>query len=148
MNAIFRDLVVKNIVLTYLDDLIIHADDFETAIRNLEIVLDRASKFGLELNFDKCRFLQTKIEYLGHVIEGGKISPSENKIKAIANFPIPSSIKQVQSFLGLSGYFRKYVPRFSIIARPSYKLLKNDVKLKFEAEKKEAFQMLKNLLCC
>ena len=66
-----------------MDGLIVHSMNNETDIENLGIVLDKASQFVVKINWSKCRFLQTKIEYLGHVIEGGSISPSEEKIKAV-----------------------------------------------------------------
>ena len=147
VNAIFRDLVAKKIVLTYMDDLIVNSMNHETGIENLRIVLDRASEFRLNLNWSKCRFLQTKIEYLGHVSEGGSMSPSEKKIRAVSNFKTPTCVKEIQSFLGLSGYFRKYIPGFSVIARPLSNLLRNDAKFKFEIEEEQAFQTLKKLLC-
>ena len=147
VNAIFRDLIARKIVLTYMDDLIVHSLDNETGIENLRIVLDKVSRFGLKINWSKCRFLQTAIEYLGHVIEGGSISPAGEKIKAVSNFKTSTCAKEIQSFLGSSGYFRKYIPGFSVIARPLSNLLRNDVKFKFELEQQQAIQTLKKFLC-
>ncbi|XP_076660236.1 uncharacterized protein LOC143363555 [Halictus rubicundus] len=73
-----------------------------------KLVLDVASKYGLLINWDKCRFLQTRVEYLGHIVENGNIQPSEHKTKAVMNFPKPQCTRDVQSFLGLTGYFRKF----------------------------------------
>jgi len=147
INTTFRDAIRDGIVLTYLDDLIIPSTDEITGIKNLKIVLKIASEAGLDVNWKKCRFLQTRIEFLGHIIEDGRIYPSTRKIEAIHKFPEPSNIKQVQSFLGLSGYFRKFVPKYSIIARPLTNLLKSNAKFHFKEEEKEAFICLKNILC-
>lgn len=73
--------------------------------------------------------------------------PSVNKIEAVRKFPEPMNVKQIQSFLGLSGYFRKFVPKYSIIARPLTNLLKSNVKFRFEEDEREAFNYLKNILC-
>jgi len=124
INDIFKDAIREQIVLTYLDDLIIPSVDENTGIKNLEIVLRVASEAGLNINWNKCHFLQTRIEFLGHTIEDGRIYPSARKIEAVRKFPEPTSTKHVQSFLGLSGYFRKFVPKYSVIARPLTNLLK------------------------
>lgn len=99
------------------------------------------------MNWRKCCFLQTKVEFLGHVIEGGYVRPSERKTEAVRHFSEPTSVRQVQSFLGLSGYFRKFVPEYSIIARPLSNLLRADVKFRFGTEEKNAFTRLKTMLC-
>jgi len=147
INDIFKDAIREKIVLTYLDDLIIPSVDENMGIKNLEIVLRIAGEAGLNINWRKCRFLQTRIEFLGHIIEDGRIYPSARKIEAVRKFPEPTSIKQVQSFLGLSGYFRKFVPKYSVIARPLTNLLKLNARFCFEEEEKRAFTSLKNILC-
>ena len=98
VNAIFRDLIARKIVLTYMDDLIVHSLDNETGIENLRIVLDEASRFGLKINWSKCRFLQTKIEYLGHVIEGGSISPSDEKLRQLQILKHPRVSRKFKVF--------------------------------------------------
>jgi len=147
INATFKDAIYDGIVLTYLDDLIIPSTDEITEIKNLEAVLKIASEAGLNINWKKCRFLRTKIEFLGHVIENGRVYPSTCKIEAIRRFPEPSNVKQVQSFLGLSGYFRKFVSKYSLIARPLTNLLKSNAKFHFGEEEKRAFNCLKDVLC-
>jgi len=147
INATFKDAIYDGIVLTYLDDLIIPSTDEITGIKNLEAVLKIASEAGLNINWGKCRFLRTKIEFLGHVIENGRVYPSTCKIEAIRRFPEPSNVKQVQSFLGLSGYFRKFVSKYSPIARPLTNLLKSNAKFHFGEEEKRAFNCLKDVLC-
>ena len=113
------------------------------AEEKLKTVLHVASEHRLLVNWSKCRFLQTRIEYLGYIVEGGNIQPSECKTRAVANLPEPQSAKDVQSFLGLAGYFRKFVPRYSDIARPLSDLLRKDVPFRFESREREAFGSLK-----
>jgi len=90
-----------------MDDLIIVAPNIEEGIKRLKRVLQVASDYGLDINKSKCQLLQFRIEYLGHVVENGKIYPSPDKVRAVLNFPQPHTLKDVQSFLGLSGYFQK-----------------------------------------
>lgn len=129
-----------------MDDLIVPAMDYDNAIQNLEIVLNTASQHGLVIKWEKCNFIKHKIEYLGHIIEDGKVQPSERKTIAVKKFPEPSTVKTLQSFLGLIGYFRKFIPKYSIIARPLTNLLKGGIKFNFGKEELRAFNLLKQCL--
>lgn len=146
INTIFRPLVNEGIVLPYMDDIIILSSSLDEGVERLERVLKLASDYGLAINFKKSHFLKKRIEFLGHIVEEGKIFPSTLKTKAVLNFPVPTNLKQIQSFLGLSGYFRKFIPNYSIIARPLSDLLKKDHKFKFGVEERNSFNRLKTLL--
>ncbi|GBN55599.1 Retrovirus-related Pol polyprotein from transposon 297 [Araneus ventricosus] len=146
IDTIFRPLIKDGIVLPYLDDIIILSSSFEEGIERVERVLSIASEYGLEINFDKSHFLKKRIEFLGHVIEDGKIFPSTLKTKAVLNFPEPANLKQIHSFLGLTGYFRKFIPKYSTIARPISDLLKKDRKFKLGEEERISFNQLKLML--
>lgn len=124
IKAVFRNEIIKRSVLTYLDDVIILAANQEEALIKLKGVLNVASKHGLTINWKRCQLLQEKIEYLGHIVENGKLRPSELKTKSVKNFRVPKNVKDVQSFLGLTGYFRKFINKYSLIARPLTNLLK------------------------
>ena len=100
INYIFRPLVNRGIVLVYFDDIVVLAKDLEEALENLRITLELASHYGLEIIKKKCQILKEKIEYLGQVVTEGKIYPSPDKVLAVVNFPVPRSVKDVQSFLG------------------------------------------------
>lgn len=143
INAVFRDLIRERKVLTYMDDLIVPAENHEDALNNLETVLKIASEAGLIINWNKCCFLQDKVEFLGHVIENGRIHPSTRKTKAVMSFAEPTSTRQLQSFLGLTGYFRKFIPKYSIIARPLTNLLKANIKFSFGEVERGTFTQLK-----
>lgn len=124
INATFRDLMKQKIVSVYMDDLIVLSKSEDDGLKNLKIVLDTASQAGLEINWKKCCFLRRVMEFLGHIVENGTIRPSEEKIKAVLGFPESENARQMQSFLGLSGYFRKFIPSYSTVARPLSNLLK------------------------
>ena len=146
INAVFRDLIAKDIVLPYMDDLVIPANNESQALERLKQVLTVASEYGLDINFRKCQFLHSRIEFLGHLVEDGKLFPSPSKTKAVLNYPDLKNAKDVQRFLGLTGYFRKFIPSYSTIAKPLSDLLRKDSPFKFEVEQKTAFLHLKQLL--
>ncbi|GFW19413.1 retrovirus-related Pol polyprotein from transposon 17.6 [Trichonephila clavipes] len=106
--SIFRYLTRKGIVISFLDDLVIPAKNEHEGLEKLKIIFEVAKKYGLEIKFKKCQFLKKKIEFLGHIVESGTFKPSPTKTLAVRKFLEPTTIKQVQSFLGLTGYFRKY----------------------------------------
>lgn len=146
INAVFRDLIAEGVVLTYLDDLVVPSNTEREGLCRLQRVLSTASDHGLNVRWNKCCFLQRRIEYLGHIIEDGSLRPSKQKTLAVMNFPVPANVKQVQSFLGLTGYFRKFIPQYALIARPLSNLLKDKVEFRFEEEQRQAFQHLKTIL--
>ena len=92
-----------------MDDLIIPSHNEEEGLIKLKEVLKVAADNGFKIKWSKCSFLKRKVQFLGHVIERGTIKPSEDKIIAVKNFPEPKSLQKIQSFLGLTGYFRKFV---------------------------------------
>ena len=98
INAVFRDLAKRKIVLTYLDDLIVLSNNEDDGLNNLKTVLNVASQAGLAINWKKCSFLQRKVEFLGHVVENGTIRPSELKTRAVMCFPEPRYVRKVQVF--------------------------------------------------
>ncbi|GBO12528.1 Retrovirus-related Pol polyprotein from transposon 17.6 [Araneus ventricosus] len=146
INHVFRDLLKDGIIIIYMDDITIPSIDELDGLKRLSRVLQTASEYGIELNLTKCNFLKSKIEFLGYIIENGKISPSLDKTVAVQNFPEPKSVKQVQSFLGLTGYFRKFIQNYALVAKPLSDLLRDNTKFYFGPEQKSAFQTLKQKL--
>lgn len=88
----------------------------------------------------------TRVEYLGYIIEGGTIKPSDRKVIMVAQFPEPTSTKAVQSFLGLTVYFCEFIPHYTSIARLLSQLLKTETKFTFGVEQKQIFEQLKTAL--
>ncbi|GFU68098.1 retrovirus-related Pol polyprotein from transposon 297 [Trichonephila clavipes] len=146
INAISRHLISKSIVLPYMDDVVILAANESQALQYLKIVLEVAYDYGLEINFKKCQFLHNTIAFLGHIIENGRLFPSPSKTKAVINYPDLKNIKDVRRFLGLTGYFIKFLPSYSTIAKPLSDLLRKVSLFQFYAEQQTAFQKLKYLL--
>ncbi|UYV67821.1 hypothetical protein LAZ67_5002141, partial [Cordylochernes scorpioides] len=134
------------ICLCYLDDVIIYSSDFPTHIKRLEAVLRCFSESNLKLNAKKCRFAFEELEILGHITNQEGIKPAEYNIKAVRDFPQPKKAKEVQSFLGMCSYYRKFIKDFSLIADPLTSLIRKNVQFIWTGKQEEAFQNLKKAL--
>ncbi|GBM68073.1 Retrovirus-related Pol polyprotein from transposon 297 [Araneus ventricosus] len=132
--------------MIYLNDLDISSEKETQVIERFKRVLKTASEYGLELNIKKCQFLKREIEFLGHKIKDGKLYASPLKIKAVMNFTEPKSTKDIKSYLGLTGYFRKFIPHYSSLAKPLSDLLKKDSNFSFGLKERESFNELKQIL--
>lgn len=146
VNNALRDVIEDGTAIVYMDDIIIPSPDIQAGIEQIKRVLKVSSEAGLEINWEKCCFLVKKVEFLGHIIENGSVRPSERKTDAVQRFSEPRNIQQLQSFLGLNGYFRKFIPGYSVIERPLTQLLRSDVKFHFGPNEKQSFQQLKAVL--
>lgn len=104
--------------LVYLDDVIIFSKDFETHLQDVEKVFNRLAEANLSVKGAKCSFAQPVVKYLGHIVSRAGISPDPKKVQAIKDFPRPESRVHLQSFLGLAGYYRKFMKNFSTLAFP------------------------------
>ena len=110
----------------YLDDIIIASDTFAEHMRSVESVLARLRKYNLKINLRKAHFGHEETNYLGYKISHRSITPGERKVEAIRDSPVPKTLTQVRSFLGLCSFFRRTIPRFSEIAAPLTKLTRQD----------------------
>ena len=142
MTCVFQDLMDDSI-LSYLDDILICSDTIENHVTKLNNVFDRLQNAGLTIRPSKCRFFQERLVFLGHEISSKGIAPNNLKVKAVEMFPQPTSKKELKSFLGLSGFFRKFVKGYSTIAGPLTELLKDDSKWVWKEEQTKAFNALK-----
>ena len=111
------------ICVVYLDDIIIFSRTIDEHKDRLRQVLDRLTSHGFKLKPSKCKLLQTKIKYLGHVISENGIETDPDKIETIKNWPQPKRVRDVRSFLGFASYYRKFIPGFSQVAKPLHELL-------------------------
>jgi hypothetical protein len=144
MNTALSGLIGTRCFL-YLDDLVIYASSLVDHYRKLRGVFKRLRKHRLKLQPDKCEFLRKEVTFLGHKISEKGIEPDNSKVEAIENFPRPTTAKKLKSFLGLVGYYRRFVTRFSAIAAPLHKLLK-DTKYVWSDEQEHALHALKRRL--
>ena len=130
----------------YLDDVLVFGRMLEEHNHNLGQVLERIKRAGLKLKPKKCRIAQTSVEYLGHVVSAQGVQTDPKKVTAMEQYPAPSDLRSLRSFLGLASHYRRFVPGFAKVARPLYALLKKDVSFVWSSECQEAFDHLKQLL--
>ena len=116
----------------------------KTLEENTKKVLQRLLENDLYLKPKKCEFEKTKIEWLGMIIEEGKISMDAGKLKGIRDWPVPTTVKQVRGFLGFGNFYRRFIRHFSEIAKPLNELLKKDRTFKWTQECQRSFDELKN----
>ena len=135
-----------NFTMGYLDDIIIFSKTEEEHLEHLETIFNQLREAGLKLKLQKCSFFKKHIQYLGHLISDEGIQPLPEKLESIAKMPIPKNAKQVKQFLGLVGYYRKFVPRFADISRILTKLTRKDQEFKWTPECDKCFHMLKDYL--
>ena len=140
--------VLKGITFAfgYLDDILIFSPDNKTHLEHLELVFQRLREADLKLKASKCNFFKKHIQYLGHLVSGEGIEPLPEKLEAVRKMPPPTTPKEVRQFLGLVGYYRKFVPKFADIARPLTNLTKLDVPYEWTTRCQEAFEFLKQML--
>jgi len=130
----------------YLDDIVIYADTLETHEHKLSEIFKRLDEHNLKLQPDKCNFLRHEVVYLGHVISKEGVKPDPSKISAVSKFPIPRTPTDIKSFLGLAGYYRKFIPNFAKIAQPLTAVLKKDILFNWTDKRQSSFENLKSKL--
>jgi hypothetical protein len=145
MNTIFATLLRKG-VLVFMDDILIYSRTIEDHVKLLEKVFTilRAQKFYIKMS--KCIFAQREVEYLGHVISGKGVATESAKIQAVQQWPTPRNLKELRGFLGLTGYYRKFIMHYGIISKPLSDLLKKSVPFVWTSDTEKAFQQLKGAL--
>ena len=130
----------------YLDDILIFSPDMETHLKHLRILFERLRSADLKLKEVKCNFLKKHIQYLGHIISGEGITPVPEKLESIQKMLPPRTPNEVKQFLGLIGYYRKFIPRFSDLARPLNALTRKDTVFEWTQICQESFELLKSKL--
>ena len=145
MMSIFSDMVEKCMEV-FMDDLTVFGDSFDDCLLNLEAVLERCEKKSLVLNWEKCHFMVPSGIVLGHVVSEKGIEVDQSKVDLISNLPPPKAVKDVRSFLGHAGFYRRFIQNFSSISRPLCNLLAKDAKFEWTSECQKSFQTLKEKL--
>ena len=148
MDRVLSHVRKKGIVFNFFDDMCVFADTWENLMKNLEEVLVLLIEAGLTLRLNKCKFGMLYIEYLGYILGNGEISPGDRKIRAIEDFPRPRNKHDIRRFHGLTSFFWRFVPKFSLIARPLTILTKSNVIFAWGSEQEKAFNDLKKKLVC
>lgn len=125
MNGVFSPFLRKH-TLVFFVDILVFSETLEEHLQHLEKVLSVLQKEQLCVKLSKCQFAVSQVEYLGHIISGEGVSTDPNKVPAVAEWPTPTTVTQLRGFLGLCGYYRRFVKDFGLIARPLHDALKKD----------------------
>jgi hypothetical protein len=145
MLSIFSDMVERFLEI-FMGDFSVSGDSLDDCLTNLEKVLSRCEEKNLVLNWEKCHFMVTNDIVLGHIVSSKGIEVDKSKIELIANLPTPKSIKDVRSFLGHAGFYRRFIKDFSVISKPLSNLLTKNNIFEWTKHCEEAFVKLKNFL--
>lgn len=132
--------------LLYMDDIIVPGSTFAEALQRLENIFERLRDANLKLKPSKCNLFQKSVKFLGHVVSEEGVQTDPDKTEAIKNWPIPTTPKDVRSFLGLCSYYRRFVHGFANTAKPLHKLCEKNVKFIWTDECQQAFDALKTAL--
>ena len=135
-----------NNCLVYLDDVLIIGRTFEEHLKNLELVFDRLRKAGLKLKPSKCDICKKQVNYLGHVVSADGIATDPSKTEKVDKWPIPTSQREVQQFLGLVSYYRRFIRDFATIAKPLHGLTEKNTQFRWTEQCQRAFDHLKQCL--
>jgi len=134
------------VCLIYLDDIIIFSETTDQHLSRLTIVLDRLRTAGLKLKAEKCVLFQKSVTFLGHVVSGNGIATDPEKIRAVKEWPLPAFTRELRGFLGLAGYYRRFIADFASMAKPLHAMTGKGKKFCWTPEAGEAFQTLKGAL--
>ena len=145
MNVTLKPLL-RVCVIVFFDDILVYSQSWEQHLVHLRQVFELLQQDQWLVKLSKCRFAQESIAYLGHVISADGVSTDPSKLESIRSWPVPKDVKDLRSFLGLAGYYRKFVQHFAVIARPLYDLLKKGVVFCWTSTHSTAFSALQSAL--
>ncbi|KAF9762991.1 Retrovirus-related Pol polyprotein from transposon gypsy [Nosema granulosis] len=127
MDTILKE-EIDRFAIPYLDDIIIYSKDLNTHKEHMETVFRKLKEAGISLNKNKCKLLRHQVKILGNVVSEEKNRPDKEKIECLKAYPLPKTVKELRSFLGLLNYCREFIKDFSSKAKPLYELLKGETK--------------------
>ena len=154
MQATMSDFMFQ-FLLVYLDDLLVFSNTFKEHLQSLDRLLGRIVSSGLKLRMDKCKFLRQQVNYLGHTISPEGVSCEEGKVETVTEWPTPTNVKDLRSFLGFASYYRRFIKDFARIAGPLHDLVTMtnsskkkaaDISDKWDQGHQEAFNTLKQAM--
>nr|AAV43998.1 hypothetical protein [Oryza sativa Japonica Group] len=145
MNKVFMEYLDKFVVV-FIDDILIYSRTKEEHQEHLRLALEKLREHQLYAKFSKCEFWLSEVKFLGHVISAGGVAVDPSNVESVTNWKQPKTVSEIRSFLGLAGYYRRFIENFSKIAKPMTRLLQKDVKYKWSEECERSFQELKSHL--
>src|SRR5436189_605525 len=145
MNSVFMT-ELDVCVVVFIDDILVYSKNGEEHARHLRLVLDRLREHQLYAKFSKCQFWLKEVSFLGHILSAKGVAVDPSKVQEVLDWKSPTSVTKIRSFLGLAGYYRRFIQDFSKIAKPMTKLLQKEAKFIWTSDCEAAFQKLKTLL--
>jgi hypothetical protein len=145
MNSVFMAELDKFVVV-FIDDILIYSKSEKDHVKHLRVVLQHLRDHKLYAKFSKCEFWLKSVNFLGHTTSHDGISVDPSKVQEVMDWKPPKSVHQIRSFLGLAGYYRRFIPDFSRIAKPMTELLKKGVKFVWSEACEKAFHTLRQHL--
>jgi len=145
MNDLFWDLINQGDMATFIDDILVATDTEEGHNKLVEEVLKRLEENDLFVKPEKCKWKVREVEFLGVVIGPRGVKMQKEKVEGVLNWPAPKNVKEVQEFLGLANYYKRFIKDFAKIAAPLHILVRKEQKWKWEKEQEEAFGGLKEV---
>lgn len=145
MDSVFAGLKWQSL-LVYIDDVIVFSKNLNDHLTDLEQMFLRMRQANLKFKTSKCHLLKKKVNYLGHVITREGIKADPNKIKVIIEIPEPTTKEKLRTFLGICGYYRKFIPNFATLCHSLFKLTHDTEKFVWENEHRQAFKRIKEIL--
>jgi len=143
MNDLFRDLINQGDTATFIDNILVATDTKEGHDELVKEVLRRLEENNLFVKLEKCKWKVREVEFLGVVIGPKGVEMQKKKVEGVLNWPIPRNVKEVQKFLGLANYYRRFIKNFARIAAPLHMLVRKEQKWKWEKKQEEVFKELK-----
>nr|AAV31273.1 putative polyprotein [Oryza sativa Japonica Group]AAV31377.1 putative polyprotein [Oryza sativa Japonica Group] len=145
MNKVFMEYLDKFVVV-FIDDILIYSKTKEEHEEHLRLALEKLREHQLYAKFSKCEFWLSEVKFLGHVISSGGVAVDPSNVESVLSWKQPKTVSEIRSFLGLAGYYRRFIENFSKIARPMTRLLQKEVKYKWTEDCEQSFQELKKRL--
>ncbi|WVZ71026.1 hypothetical protein U9M48_019653 [Paspalum notatum var. saurae] len=145
MNSVFMNELDKFVVV-FIDDILIYSKDEKEHEEHLRIVLTRLREHKLYAKFSKCAFWLKEVGFLGHILSEKGVAVDPSKVECVLNWKQPETVTEIRSFLGLAGYYRRFIKDFSKTAKPMTSLTKKNAKYQWSSNCEEAFQTLKKML--
>ncbi|MBW0466300.1 hypothetical protein O181_006015 [Austropuccinia psidii MF-1] len=133
-------------MVVYIDYIIIYLETLEDHMQYIDIVLSKCTPINLKISLKKCNFGQQELLALGHKVSGLSLAIDQNKVEAVLQKPIPKNIKEMQSFLGFSSYYRNHIQHFAHITSSLYKLFSKDIVFEITKERRDAYHRIKHEL--
>ncbi len=147
MNEVFRDMLHR-FVIVYIDDILIYSPNLDEHQQHVTQVLQRLRQHHLYLKLEKCEFHQSTVQFLGYVITPDGVQMDQGKVEAVRNWPQPTTVKELQRFLGFANFYRRFIAQYSQMSAPLTSLLRHKPKsLSWMPEATQAFQHLKFAFC-